>query len=85
MKLRLPTQSNLFNARVNGQAANIRGPHNDPLIMQTQNESRFEIVGEFSRDKRCICIIVYAAKTLRTINHKFAGRSASRRTNHGYQ
>jgi hypothetical protein len=27
----------------------------------------------------------YAAKTLRTMNHKFAGRSASRRTNHGYQ
>src|SRR2546422_1027989 len=27
----------------------------------------------------------YAAKTLRNMNHKFAGRSASRRTNHGYQ
>jgi len=27
----------------------------------------------------------YAANTFRIMNHKFAGRSASRRTNHGYQ
>ena len=27
----------------------------------------------------------YEAKTLRTMNQRFAGRSASRRTNHGYQ
>jgi len=48
LKLRLPAQNKLLKVSVNGRAANLRGPRNDTVIIQTLNESRFEVVGEFS-------------------------------------
>jgi hypothetical protein len=48
LKLRLPLQNKLVRIRINGRVANLRGPRNDTVLIQTQNESRFEVVGEFS-------------------------------------
>ncbi len=48
VKLRLPAQNKLLKVRVNGRPAILRGPRNDTVVIQTQNESRFEVVGEFS-------------------------------------
>jgi len=48
LKLRLPLQNKLLKVRINGRVANLRGPRNDTVLIQTQNESRFEVVGEFS-------------------------------------
>jgi hypothetical protein len=48
LKLRLPAQNKLVKVSINGRAANLSGPHNDTVIVQTQNESRFEVVGEFN-------------------------------------
>ncbi len=48
VKLRLPAQNKLLKVRVNGRAANLSGPRNDTAVIQTRNESRFEVVGEFS-------------------------------------
>ena len=48
VKLRLPAQNKLVKVRVNGQAANLRGPRNDTVVIHTRNESRFEVVGDFS-------------------------------------
>jgi len=48
VKLRLPAQNKLVEVRVNGQAANLRGPRNDTVVIHTRNESRFEVVGDFS-------------------------------------
>jgi hypothetical protein len=48
VKLRLPTQNKLLKVRVNGRAVDLRGPRNDMVVIQTRNESRFEVVGGFS-------------------------------------
>lgn len=48
VKLRLPTQNKLLKVRVNGRGADLLGPRNDVVVIQTRNESRFEVVGEFS-------------------------------------
>jgi len=48
LKLRLPLQNKLLKVRINGRVANLRGPGNDTVLIQTQNESRFEVVGEFN-------------------------------------
>ena len=48
LKLRLPAQNKLVKLSINGRAANLSGPRNDTVIIQTKNESRFEVVGEFS-------------------------------------
>jgi hypothetical protein len=48
VKLRLPARNQLLKVRVNGRAANLSGPRNDTVVIQTRNESRFEVVGEFS-------------------------------------
>jgi hypothetical protein len=48
VRLRLPAQNKLLRVRVNGRAANLSGPRNDTVVIQTRNESRFEVVGEFS-------------------------------------
>lgn len=48
LKLRLPAQNKLLKVSINGKSANLQGSRNDTVIIQTQNESRFEVVGEFS-------------------------------------
>jgi hypothetical protein len=48
LKLRLPAQNKLLHVAINGRPANLQGPGNDTVIIQTRNESRFEVVGEFS-------------------------------------
>src|SRR5437879_3628354 len=48
LKLRLPLENKLVKVRINGWVANLRGPGNDTVLIQTQKESRFEVVGEFN-------------------------------------
>jgi hypothetical protein len=48
LKLRLPAQNKLQKVRVNGRVTNLRGPLNDTVVIETQNERRFEVVGDFS-------------------------------------
>ena len=48
LKLRLPLENKLLKVRINGRVASLRGPGNDTVLIQTQNESRFEVVGEFN-------------------------------------
>jgi len=45
VKLRLPSRSTLQSVTVNSQAGTIGGPHNDTVIIKTDNEKVFEVVG----------------------------------------
>jgi hypothetical protein len=48
VKLRLPLSSKIQKVTVNGQTAQIGGPHNDTVIIATGNARRFEITGEIA-------------------------------------
>jgi hypothetical protein len=47
-KLRLPAKLQLQTVTVNGQITQLRGVHNDTVIIATKNENAFEIVGRLS-------------------------------------
>jgi len=48
LKLRLPLSNKIQKATVNGQAAQIGGPHNDTVIIAPGNAHKFEIIGEIA-------------------------------------
>ena len=47
VKLRLPVQNALRDIAVNGKAASLGGRHNDTVIIRTENEKQFEVVGKW--------------------------------------
>src|SRR2546429_7387873 len=65
VKLRLPAQNKLVKVRVNGQAANLRGPRNDTVVIQTRNESRFEVDRKSTRLNSSHGYISYAVFCLK--------------------
>ena len=46
VKLRMPTDSPVKSATVNGRPATLGGLHNDTVIFQPGNEKKFEVVGQ---------------------------------------
>jgi hypothetical protein len=48
VKLRLPVQNTLKTVTVNGSSATIGGQHDDTVIVPTQGERHFEVVGRWS-------------------------------------
>jgi hypothetical protein len=48
VKLRMPLDSAVKTATVNGKPATIGGIHNDTVIVQTGSDRRFEVVGQYS-------------------------------------
>jgi hypothetical protein len=48
VKLRMPLDSAVKTATVNGRPATIGGVHNDTVIIQTGSEKHFEVVGKYS-------------------------------------
>ena len=47
VKLRMPPESLVKNATVNGRPATIGGVHNDTVIVETGNSKQFEVVGTY--------------------------------------
>ena len=47
VKLRLPSQNALRGIIVNGKSASLAGRHNDTVIIRTENERQFEVVGRW--------------------------------------
>ncbi len=47
VKLRLPVQNALRDIAFNGKAASLGGRHNDTVIIRTENEKQFEVVGKW--------------------------------------
>jgi hypothetical protein len=45
VKLRMPLQNPLKSVVINGRPAQLAGPHNDTVIVQTGSEKTFEVVG----------------------------------------
>jgi hypothetical protein len=48
VKLRLPGQSQIRSLTVNGRAVTLGGQHNDTVIVQTEKNKTFEIIGQLS-------------------------------------
>jgi len=44
-KLRLPTRMPLKSVTVNGQPTTLEGIHNDTVVIKTNNETKFEVIG----------------------------------------
>ena len=48
VKFRLPMHNTLDSVRVNGRSAIVGGPHKDSVTIATEDQSRFEVVAEYS-------------------------------------
>jgi hypothetical protein len=47
-KVRLPVHSSLKNIMVNGRTASLEGTHNDTIVIKTEKDKTFEVVGQLA-------------------------------------